>query len=35
MTLAHKAGIEVAQTQVIKLAGFHALAIKRTIRLWC
>ena len=29
MTLAHKAGIEVAQTQLIKLAGFHALAIKR------
>ncbi len=29
MTLAQKAGITVAQTQVIKLAGFHALAIKR------
>lgn len=29
MTLAHKAGINVAQTQLIKLAGFHALAIKR------
>jgi serine/threonine-protein kinase HipA len=29
MTLALKAGIKVAQTQVIQLAGFHALAIKR------
>jgi serine/threonine-protein kinase HipA len=29
MTLAQKAGITVAQTQVIKLAGYHALAIKR------
>ena len=29
MTLAQKAGITVAETQVIKLAGFHALAIKR------
>jgi len=29
MTLAKKAGINVAQTQLIKLAGFHALAIKR------
>ena len=29
MTLALKAGITVAQTQVIQLAGFHALAIKR------
>lgn len=29
MTLAQKAGIKVAETQVIKLAGFHALAIKR------
>lgn len=29
MTLAQKAGINVAQTQLIKLAGFHALAIRR------
>jgi serine/threonine-protein kinase HipA len=29
MTLAQKAGIRVAQTQLIKLAGFHAVAIKR------
>jgi serine/threonine-protein kinase HipA len=29
MTLAQKAGIKVAQTRLIKLAGFHALAIKR------
>ncbi len=29
MTLAQKAGITVAQTQVIQLAGFHAVAIKR------
>ena len=29
MTLAQKAGITVAQTQVIKLAGFHALAVQR------
>ena len=29
MTLALKAGITVAQTQVIQLAGFHAVAIKR------
>ncbi len=29
MTLAQKAGITVAKTQFIKLAGFHALAIQR------
>ena len=29
MTLAQKAGIMVAHTQVIQLAGFHALAVKR------
>jgi serine/threonine-protein kinase HipA len=29
MTLALKAGITVAQTQVIQLAGFHALAVRR------
>lgn len=29
MTLARKASITVAQTQVIKLTGFHAVAIKR------